>query len=435
MSAQTPFRHSLLALLAAAVVMTVFESTKQWFLPGITLWQSHTLTIVVSSCLAAVAAFFVSSEHEVLHHRTLIEATARQQADAERDRFFSLAQDMLCIASTDGYFKRVNPAFSQTLGWRDEELLARPAIEFGHPDDREASLREAERLAAGEPTIYFENRFRCKDGSWKWLAWKTMPQPDGQLYATARDVTENKRIAEQMARNLQELEESNKELEAFSYTVSHDLRAPLRHVQGYVEMLQRATEGQLSEKAQRFVKTIADASGDMGQLIDDLLAFSRMGRVGMNEGIVEFEGLVQEALRNLEMAVRERHIEWNIAALPRVSGDEALLRQVLVNLLGNAVKYSRTRDPARIEIGCAGHEKGRIICFVRDNGAGFDMQYAHKLFGVFQRLHRAEEFEGTGIGLANVRRIIVRHGGRVWAEGKPGEGATFYFTLKPAATA
>ena len=155
----------------------------------------------------------------------------------------------------------------------------------------------------------------------------------------------------------------------------------------------------------------------------------------MNEGIVEFEGLVQEALRNLEMAVRERHIEWNIAALPRVSGDEALLRQVLVNLLGNAVKYSRTRDPARIEIGCAGHEKGRIICFVRDNGAGFDMQYAHKLFGVFQRLHRAEEFEGTGIGLANVRRIIVRHGGRVWAEGKPGEGATFYFTLKPAATA
>ncbi len=567
MSTRTPFRHSLLAFLAAVVVMTVFESTKQWVFPVITLWQSHTLTIVISSCLVTVAAFFVSTEHQVLHQRTRQEAIARQQADAERDRFFSLAQDMLCIASTDGYFKRVNPAFSQTLGWSTEEVLARPIIEFIHPDDQEQTRAEGRKLSAGQPSLYFENRCQCKDGSWKWLAWKTVPQPGGQLYATARDVTDSKRIQAEIARNLQalsdfktaldehaivaitdtqgrityvndklcaiskysreellgqdhriinsghhlksfiadlwdtinrgevwkgelknqakdgsffwldttivpfrdergqlsqffairtditerkrvdeqieqlntslhlraaELEESNKELEAFSYSVSHDLRAPLRHIQGYVEMLQRATEGQLSDKAKRFVKTIFEASSDMGQLIDDLLAFSRMGRVGMNEGAVSMDALVQEALRHLDMAMEDRQIEWTIPALPEVSGDASLLRQVLANLLGNAIKYTRGREPARIEVGCDGEDKGRQVFFVRDNGAGFDMQYAHKLFGVFQRLHRAEDFEGTGIGLANVRRIIARHGGRTWAEGRLDEGATFYFTLKPA---
>jgi light-regulated signal transduction histidine kinase (bacteriophytochrome) len=173
---------------------------------------------------------------------------------------------------------------------------------------------------------------------------------------------------------------------------------------------------------------------EMGQLIDDLLAFSRMGRVEMIEDSVALDGLLREILRGLEMAVQGRNIEWQIAPLPPVVGDASLLRQVLANLVGNAVKYTRPRDPARIEIGCAGEEDGRIIFFVRDNGAGFDMQYADKLFGVFQRLHRAEDFEGTGIGLATVRRIISRHGGRTWAEGVLNQGATFYFTLKPAAT-
>lgn len=168
----------------------------------------------------------------------------------------------------------------------------------------------------------------------------------------------------------------------------------------------------------------------MGQLIDDLLAFSRMGRIEMSEGLVELNTLLQEALHGLEPTTQNRNIEWKIAPLPVVTGDAAVLRQVLVNLVGNAVKYTRPRDPAHIEIGTAGEEDGRLVLFVRDNGVGFDMQYAHKLFGVFQRLHRADEFEGTGIGLANVRRIVARHGGRVWAESKPGQGSTFYFTLK-----
>jgi PAS domain S-box-containing protein len=229
------------------------------------------------------------------------------------------------------------------------------------------------------------------------------------------------------------LREANQELESFSYSVSHDLRAPLRHIQGYVEMLHRATEGQLSDKAKRYLKTITDASVEMGQLIDDLLAFSRMGRVEMNEVEGGLDICIQDTIRGLEMATKGRDIQWNIAPLPAVVGDPSMLRQVFSNLLGNAVKYSRQRSPAEIEVGCAGEEKGRLIFFVRDNGAGFDMKYSHKLFGVFQRLHRSEEFEGTGIGLATVRRIIARHGGRTWAEGKLNEGATFYFTLKPAA--
>lgn len=184
-------------------------------------------------------------------------------------------------------------------------------------------------------------------------------------------------------------------------------------------MLIEETEGQLSAEAQRYLQIIAAASGEMDELIDELLELSRLGRAEIQAIRIALDALVQEVLTELEMVTRERHIVWHIAPLPVVIGDPVLLKQVFVNLLGNAVKYSRPRDPAEITIGCAGKEGGRIILFVRDNGVGFDMQYAGKLFGVFQRLHRTDEFEGTGIGLANVRRIVARHDGRVWAEAAP----------------
>jgi two-component system sensor histidine kinase/response regulator len=245
----------------------------------------------------------------------------------------------------------------------------------------------------------------------------------------------NAELDQRVVERTAQLDAANKELEAFSYSVSHDLRAPLRHVQGYVDMLGREAENQLSENGRRYMKTIADASREMGVLIDDLLAFSRMGRAQMAETTVSLNGLAQESIQSLEMVTRGRNIVWTIPPLPAVQGDPAMLRQVLANLLGNAVKYTRPRDPAEIELGCDGTEDGRLIFLVRDNGVGFDPQYAHKLFGVFQRLHRADEFEGTGIGLANVRRIIARHGGRTWAEGAVDKGATFYFTLRPSASA
>ncbi len=228
------------------------------------------------------------------------------------------------------------------------------------------------------------------------------------------------------------LESANEELESFSYSVSHDLRAPLRHISGYGEMLAKATDGQLPEKALHYLDTIIESSREMAVLIDDLLAFSRIGRAEMRESEVSIDDVVRDIVRKLEESKGDRNIAWTIPPLPAVAGDSALLRQVFVNLLDNAVKYSRQRDPAEIEVGCAGHEGDRVILFVRDNGAGFDMSYAHKLFGVFQRLHRADEFEGTGIGLAIARRIVERQGGRIWAEAEQGRGATFYFTLKPS---
>ncbi len=225
------------------------------------------------------------------------------------------------------------------------------------------------------------------------------------------------------------LEFANKELESFSYSVSHDLRAPLRHISGFTALLDQNSKDVLDEKSRHYLTTIIGAAKQMGQLIDDLLTFSRMGSAEMRRAWVNMDDLVEAVLPGLKTDTQGRNIVWKRNRLPSVQGDAALLKQVFVNLLSNAVKYTRNRNPAEIEIGCMQEGLNEVVVYVRDNGAGFDMQYAGKLFGVFQRLHRAEEFEGTGIGLANVRRIVQRHGGRTWAEGRLGEGAAFYFSL------
>jgi light-regulated signal transduction histidine kinase (bacteriophytochrome) len=233
----------------------------------------------------------------------------------------------------------------------------------------------------------------------------------------------------------QQLQATNAELESFSYSVSHDLRAPLRHIDGFAELLRKHADSVIDEKGRRYIKTISDSAKRMGQLIDELLVFSRMGRAELHVVELDQDALVAEIMG--ENGFRKKDaIDWNIASLPRVQADPVLLRQVWFNLIDNAVKYSGKSESPRIEIGCRLDPKtNEQEFFVRDNGAGFDMQYADKLFGVFQRLHSMAEFEGTGIGLANVRRIVQRHGGRTWAEGHVGKGAVFYFSLpviKPA---
>jgi len=239
---------------------------------------------------------------------------------------------------------------------------------------------------------------------------------------------ENTALQKRVSQRTAELEATNKELEAFSYSVSHDLRAPLRHIDGFTGLLGNAPSSTLSEQDKRYKQLILNSVVQMNQLIEDLLEFSRAGRAEMRRIEVSLDDLLNEVLVLIQPETVGRNIVWKTNPLPRVLADPALLRQVFSNLLLNAVKYSRLRDPAEIGIGTAS-EPGEDIIFVRDNGVGFDMQYADKLFGVFQRLHRKEDFEGTGIGLANVRRIITRHGGRTWAESKLGEGATFYFSL------
>lgn len=260
-------------------------------------------------------------------------------------------------------------------------------------------------------------------------------RPAGTL-ETNNDITDRKRreqqittLNEELGKRTAALESMNKELEAFAYSISHDLRAPLRHMAGYTELLRKNALSVLDEKSQRYVTVIMESAQRMGNLIDDLLAFSRIGRAETHNAMVNLEQLVQEALAEVREDAAGRNIVWRVSPLPSLFGDRSMLRLVLVNLLANAVKFTRTREQAEIEIGCRDHELNRVVVFVRDNGVGFDMKYVNKLFGVFQRLHPHDKFEGTGIGLATVQRIVHRHGGAVWAEGLANQGATFYFSL------
>ena len=262
-------------------------------------------------------------------------------------------------------------------------------------------------------------------------------QEDVEALAVVFSEVLNRRRAEKKIRELNEelnhhimqAEASNKELEAFSYSVSHDLRAPLRHITGFVELLSKRDLSSLDEKSRHYLQVISEAARKMGTLIDDLLAFSRMSRTELKKTEIDFGALVREIISELSEETKGRDIVWEITALSSVAGDAAMLRQVMVNLIANALKFTRQLPRARIEIGSITDQPEETLFYVKDNGVGFDMKYVDKLFGLFQRLHSSEEFEGTGVGLANVQRIIHRHGGRVWAEGAVGGGAVFWFSL------
>ncbi len=253
----------------------------------------------------------------------------------------------------------------------------------------------------------------------------------------------NEGLEQRVVERTEQLESANKELDSFSYSVSHDLRAPLRAIDGFSRILLEEYGDTLAEEAKSYLQMVRDNTIQMGRLVDDLLAFARLGRQPLTKHTLDPNKIVRQCLKEMEKEQEDRQVEVVIGDLPSCSGDPALLKQVWTNLISNALKYTRKQEAARIEIGC--HTEPRstvegeppvptnadpeVIYFVKDNGAGFDMKYVNKLFGVFQRLHRAADYEGTGVGLAIVQRILKRHGGRIWADAKVGEGATFSFTL------
>ncbi|HEY6191069.1 MAG TPA: MASE1 domain-containing protein [Bacteroidota bacterium] len=327
-------------------------------------------------------------------------------------------------------------------GYEAEEIIGRDFSVLYSEDDLRWGKPRIELEVARTQGRLEEEAWRVrKDGSryWASLVVTALRDSNGELRgfaAITRDVTARRKadlelrsVAQELELRVTELNMVNKELEAFSYSVSHDLRTPLRHIDGFVELLRTELAGSLNREGERYLGVISESARHMGTMIENLLLFSRMSRVELQKAPVDPNLLVKETIAALEMETKGREIEWKIGDLPRLEADAALMALVFTNLISNSLKYTRPRPTAVIEIGYAPHDGHGPAYFVRDNGVGFDMQYADKLFGVFQRLHTAQQFEGTGIGLANVRRIVHRHGGATWAEGAVDKGATFYFSV------
>jgi PAS domain S-box-containing protein len=486
---------------------------------------------------------------------TPVAKTAPTWAGAEN--FFNLPLDLIGIIGTDGRMIRLNPSWTETLGWSTEELMSRPFHDFVHPDDRAAILAVVSRKREGKSLSVhrYLNRYMCADGGHRWLDWRATPDPSsGLVYCIARDVTEMVKIQDdlrekaalvqishdamlvvdpmdtrirtwnqaatdlygysaseavgQIAHDLlrsvmplpleemmaqtretghwdgrlrqrtksgaelivdsrwalqrdvsgatiailktnrditarviaeeklqtafdsleERVRERTADLEAFTYTVSHDLRTPIRAIVGFADVLVEDSAAQLDEHALDAVAEIHGGAVRLGKLVDDLLSFSRLGKREIKRQAVDMNGVAKQVTKLLEQAAGEKILQIDVKPMPGCTGDSALLELVYLNLISNAVKFSEGRADARVEVG-AETQGGSTVYFVRDNGVGFDMAYAGQLFGVFQRLHSLSEFEGNGVGLASVKRIVNGHGGRVWAESALGQGATFFFTL------
>jgi len=366
-----------------------------------------------------------------------------EESEARFRGIVETAQEGIWLLDPQGRLQFVNPQMTRLLGCSEGELLGRPWTDLVSPQDQQVAERAWERRKRGVSEQY-DIRLRRKDGSDFWALLVATPILDrnAQLRRSVglvTDVSERKKAEEQIRQMNEELERrvqertaelaaANKELEAFTYAVAHDLRAPLRHIQGFSNLVREEFGPQLNPTAHGYLQRICEGTTRMGILLEDLLTLSRVGRQELRLQACGLNSLVQEVLDELRAETKGRHIEWKIGALPFLDCDPGLMKQAIANLLSNAVKFTRPRDTALIEIGQVA-VNGEPAVYVRDNGVGFSMKYADKLFGVFQRLHRQEDFDGTGVGLATVQRIIQKHGGRVWATAELDKGATFFFTV------
>jgi PAS domain S-box-containing protein len=377
-------------------------------------------------------------ERQLLQSRDELEKEVAERT--QQASLLNLTHDTIFVRDMNDIITYWNRGAEELFGWPAQEAVGKPSqqlLQAEFPLPLEEVRAELLRTGRWEGEL----RKTKSDGSGVVVAsrWSLRQDEQGRPLAileTNNDITDRKRREEEIRKlNLDlgirtnDLEVTNKELEAFAYSVSHDLRAPLRHMVGFTELLQKHTASTLDEKSLRYIRIILESAKKMGTLIDDLLAFSKIGRAETRETMVNLEQLVKEVLTDIQQETGGRTIAWKVGALPNLYGDRSMLRIALVNLISNAVKFTRINPEPEVEIGSMEKKEEGVVVFVRDNGVGFDMKYAHKLFGVFQRLHQSDSFEGTGIGLATVKRIIHRHGGRVWAESLLNQGATFFFSV------
>ncbi|PWB27403.1 histidine kinase [Stenotrophomonas sp. SPM] len=408
-------------------------------------WSS----LVVQLCLLGLVLWLLQRQiGRRLHaERQSLRAAARAASVLQTVR------EPIVLLDRDLRVQLHNPAFAELYGLQDERADGTLLADVGEGAWQDPVVRQrlSDVLLRGRELWDFEHEQRT-DGTVRYMLInaRRMPLPDTDdevVLMTVSDVTVQRAVqwrVEELNRQLEgkvaQVSEVNRELEAFSYSVSHDLRAPLRHVAGFSDKLSRHLGEGADEKSHHYLDVISGSARRMAALIDDLLVYSRLGRAAMRQQAVDMQTLVADTRAMLDANLKTdaessgvaHHVEWNIAPLPIVVADENMMRQVWLNLLGNAVKYSGNREPAQIHVDYQQQADGGHQFTVSDNGAGFDMAYAGKLFGVFQRLHKASDYPGTGIGLASVRRVLTRHGGRIWAEAAPDAGATFHFYLPPA---
>jgi PAS domain S-box-containing protein len=343
--------------------------------------------------------------------------------------YFDLSGEMLATTDLAGRFTTVNESFKVALGYTGGDLLGRSKLEFVHPDDRAGTEAEIASLQAGTRQIKFENRFRCQDGSYRWLRWSATPSPvEDRIYALVIDVTDLRAKDEALDRLVLDLERSNEELLQFAYVASHDLSEPLRVVAGHVELLASRYQGRLDEDADRYIAFAVAGCGRMRSLIDDLLAFSRAGREGGAEDSVDLAEVMDSVLASLDDLVQESQAEIVVGPMPTVIGSSSQFTQILANLVANSLKFHVPGTPPQIEVRSAREGSGWRI-EVHDEGIGVEPPYRDRIFRIFQRLHGGDAYPGTGIGLSICRKMVDLRGGKIWCAGSEGAGTTFCFTV------
>jgi PAS domain S-box-containing protein len=349
--------------------------------------------------------------------------------------FFDLSYEMLATSTFDGYFQTVNGSFERVLGYTEDELLRSPFLTFVHPEDRQATVEEFERLVAGERRTGFENRYRCRNGSYRRLRWSATPSPEqGLIYTVALDVTDLHAKDVALNKLVADLQRSNEDLTQFAYVASHDLSEPLRVVSGHVELLARRYQGQLDEDADRYIEFAVNGCVRMRTLIEDLLTFSRAGREEDGSGSeseresVDLQVVTSEALTSLGTLIGETGATIHVGELPTVVGSSSQFGQVIANLISNSLKFHQPGQPPAIEIS-ATREQSAWRIEVADDGIGIEPAYRDRIFRIFQRLHDHDSYPGTGIGLALCRKMIQLRGGRIWCEDNQPRGTTFCFTI------